>query len=92
MPETSVPQSVIVDLCTTLGYPPADVRSIDIEPGRITVTSFRRDADGRLVVLEAGDEIATTTDVIKVELRPSRLNSATTVTGRGDTNSAVARA
>jgi hypothetical protein len=73
MPVTSVSQALVAELCAALGYEPRDVRSIDIEPRRITVTSFRRDDNGRLVVLEHED-IATTTDVIRIEPRPSVLN------------------
>lgn len=75
MPVTSVPQALVADLCTALGYQPNDVRSIEIEPGRITVTSFRRDADGHLVRLEDLD-VATSIDVIRVEHGRPTLNSA----------------
>jgi hypothetical protein len=36
----------------------ARVRRVEIEPGKVTVTRFRRDSDGNLYVVPGYDEIA----------------------------------
>lgn len=73
MPVTTVSHEVVDEFCTTLGYEPRLVRSIDIERGRMTVTAYRVDEHGRRILLD-GSDAATSTDVIRVERRPSVLN------------------
>ncbi|AEV51977.1 hypothetical protein [Prescottella equi] len=54
---TIIPRSVIKGWMEAAGIQWDDLRHIDIDPHRVELTYFRRDADGRHVL--AGDSIAT---------------------------------
>jgi hypothetical protein len=51
-----------------LGVEPdtSDLRSVHIDPGVITVTRFRKNEEGRMVVLPGTSDVATVTTTIAV--------------------------
>lgn len=46
-PVSSVSREAVKSFAAALGFDPVDVRSIEIGANTVTVTTYRRDADGR---------------------------------------------
>jgi hypothetical protein len=63
-----IPLDKVRELLAGLGVEPdtSNLKSVHIDPGVITVTRFRRDEDGYMVVCPGTDQVATETTTIAV--------------------------
>lgn len=60
------------------------LRTIFIEPGRVTVVRKRSDENGRDIVIESHNEVATETITIPVFVSPGELQTAVDARAYGD--------